>query len=543
MKGLTVSYLRVSTVAQRESETISTQRHALARYFEQHKIKPDFQFEDDGVSGGIEIHKRPQGSQIYRLVSEGRVARLFVFALDRVGRDTIDSLLFLRLAESYGTRVIGISDNTDTSREGSTLETEIKAVIAAQYRRDRVRQSRAGLRRRAAEGKISTRPPFGFKVIDGHLAIDEPKAEVMRAAFRKMAQGIRTKEIVTWLNESAALSPTGKRWRHDTLIYLLKNTAYVGEYRCFITPKRNPQGGRRIARDPKDVITIACPAIVSSELFDAAQERLAFNRRWYATNAKHFYLLKSLLRCGECGLVYVAHTIVGRKYRDHRYPDVRYYECGSVCNRDYETCGNVRLNAEKVERAVWGEIESFIVSPSHAIDQLVARLNRQAQAAQRSAGRELEKMREAQHKNKQARERLTMAVANGIVSDEDARTGFQELSREAEALASGEGALLRTVNDQKSRRQQATSAKELLSALRERLESGLTLEKRSELARRLIRKAVVNRHADGKIAVVVEYMFGGPLCFGPVGFALPDTLEPKQTDRTSGLTITRTLTM
>src|SRR6185437_3087060 len=104
------------------------------------------------------------------------------------------------------------------------------------------------------------------------------------------------------------------------------------------------------------------------ELFDAVQERLAFNRRWCANGGKRFYLLKSLLRCGECGLTYVGHSVVGRTYRGKhhvsKYADVRYYECGREGNRDYDNCGTARLNADRIERAVWGEIESFILSPS-----------------------------------------------------------------------------------------------------------------------------------------------------------------------------------
>lgn len=522
-KNLNVSYLRVSTANQREAETIGTQRHALERYFEQHRIKPDHQFEDDGVSGGIEIHKRPQGGELYRLVSEGRVARLFVFALDRIGRDTIDHLLFMRLAESHGTQVIGISDNTDTSREGSTLETEIKAVIAAQYRRDRVRQSKAGLRRRAAEGKVSTRPPFGFTLLDGRLVTDEPKAEVMRLAFRSVAQGVRTKQIVTQLNESGAPSPSGTRWRHDTLIYLLKHTAYAGEYRSFITPKKKPGGGERIKRDSSEAITIQCPAIVSRELFDTTQERLAFNRRWCANGAKRFYLLKSLLRCGECGLSYVGHTVVGRKYhgkhRDYRYPDVRYYECGSCSNRDYEKCDNARLNAERVERVVWSEIENFILSPSKVIDQLVSRYNRQTDLAQKNATRDLHRMQDAQRKNKKARERLTMAVANGIVSDDDARTAFDELRREADSLEASEAQLQNQARAHTEYSRRMTSARELLDLLKQKLEGGLSHEKKAELVRRLINRATVKKYPNGAIAVVVEYLFGDPSCFAPVGFA------------------------
>lgn len=543
MKLLTVSYLRVSTANQRDAETISTQRHALARYFESHGIKPDLQFEDDGVSGGIEIHKRPQGSELYRLVSEGKVSQLFLFSLDRVGRDTIDSLLFLRLAESHGTQVIGISDGTDTNREGSTLETEIRAVIAAQYRRDRTRQSKAGLRRRAAEGRISTRPPFGFKVVDGKLEVDEAKADVMRFAFKSVAQGIRTRQIVSMLNERAAPSPSGRGWRCDTFIYLLKHTAYAGEYRAFVTPKRVGGRARRVPRDPADAITIPCPAIITRELFDTVQERLAYNRRWTANGAKRFYLLKSLLRCGLCGLAYVSHNIHGRKYRGRKYKDTRYYECASCTHRDYEYCRNVRLNADRIERAVWGEIESFILSPSHVIDQLVSRFNTQALQSEKHAKRDLKRTQEAQRANLKARERLTMAVANGIVSDADARAGFAELTREAEALANTEAAMLQSANDRNAHHRQVTNARELLEQLRARLNAGLDLEKKAELARRLIRRGIVSLSAEGKASVTIEYVFARPASFGSVGFALADTLAPKETDQGASATITKTLIM
>ena len=117
MRDLICSYLRVSTANQRDEQTIETQRYALDRYCELYGIQVDRRFEDDGVSGGIEIHKRPKGSELYKLISAGSVKCLLLFHADRIGRDTIDSLLFHRLAESQGTRIIGTADGTDTARE------------------------------------------------------------------------------------------------------------------------------------------------------------------------------------------------------------------------------------------------------------------------------------------------------------------------------------------------------------------------------------------------------------------------------------------
>ncbi|HUE83335.1 MAG TPA: recombinase family protein [Pyrinomonadaceae bacterium] len=520
MKKLDASYLRVSTAMQREIGTIESQRLALARYFEQQGIRPDLQFEDDGISGSIEIHKRPQGSELYRIVSEGRVARLFCFGLDRIGRDTIDALLFLRLAESHGTQIIGISDGTDTAREGSALESEIKTVLNAQFRRDCTRRTRAGLRRRATEGKVSTRPPFGFKSIEGRLVIDDRKASVMRSIFRDVANGLRTRDIVARLNEDNEPSPTGRGWRHDTLIYLLKHRAYVGEYFAFTTPKKRRGGGRRIPRDPQDAVVIPCPAIVTTELFNAVQDRLAFNRRWCANGGKRFYLLRSLIRCGKCGLSYVGHAIVGRKYRDRVYPEVRYYECGSVSNRDYQFCRNARLNADRIEKAIWSEIEGFLETPSRVLEQLAGRLNKDMAVEQKNFGRDRKKLETLRRKNLEARERLALAVARGVVSDTDAQLAFAELTREAEGLDNRQSIMERTQAHEFAQQRQIVNAEALLRTLRERLERGFTPAKRSELARQLVKKVVVDQNPEGRAIVEVEYVFPAPVCFGSGVLAL-----------------------
>ncbi|MDQ3665405.1 MAG: recombinase family protein [Acidobacteriota bacterium] len=522
MENLDVSYLRVSTASQRDAETIETQRHALARYFEQQGINPQLQFEDDGVSGGIEIHKRPKGSELYRLVSTGQVRRLFVFSLDRIGRDTIDGLLFLRLAESRGTQIVGISDGTDTTREGSTLETELKTVISAQYKRDCTSRTKAGLRRRASEGKISTRAPFGYTVEAGQLVIDEVKAEILRRAFVRAARGDRTREIVRWLNESCAPSPRGKGWRHDTFIYLLKNRVYAGEFVSFGTPRRRPGGGSRIRRDATEQIIIPCPAIVTKELFEAVQARLTFNRKWCATSRKNFYLLKSLVRCGKCGRAYVGHTIGGRRYKDKRYADIAYYECGTVTNRDYQFCGNARVNAGRLEAVIWQQIEAFISSPSKIIERLKECYNRQAASGDLTVEGRWKRVVDQKTKNREARERLTLAVARGVVTDEDAMRARETLGREFASLEKEGIELNDARNENDSQRKRLLDVQDLLTALRERLHEGFSPQKRSEIARCLVRQAIVSKSATGRAEVAVQYVFPAP-GFSTVGLAFKDS--------------------
>lgn len=528
MRQLTVSYLRVSTANQRDADTIATQRHALASYCEANSITVDQSFEDDGVSGGVEFGKRPSGGELFKLISSGRVKTLLLFHADRIGRDAIDSLLFHRLAENLGVAIIGVADGTDTRREGAALTTEIKTIIAAEYRRDCTRRTKAGLRRRAANGKISTHPPFGYVAQNGFLVIDEPRAEIVRQMFARVAQGERTRAVVQWLNERNAPSPRGNGWRCDTFLALLKNRTYAGEFVAFRTPRKQAQGGKRIQRDPSEQIIIPCPAIIPQELFALVQNRIAFNRLWCSTSRKNFYLLKSLIRCGDCGKGYVGHTVSGRRYKERAYPDVAYYECGSLTNRDYEFCGNVRLRASEIERAVWDQIESFISSPTEIIERLRASYNQQVTSGSQSTTRKLKRVRDQKTKNQQARERLTLAVARGIVTDDDALRAQETLTRELADLEKQETQLTDAHAETESHQRRLLDAQGLLAALRVRLDEGLSPDKRAEIARCLVRQITVKKGEGKQARVSVQYVFPSPFSFSPVGSALAYTTSQQQ---------------
>lgn len=514
-----ISYLRVSTAQQRDAETIATQRHALSIYFDAHRISvsDELRFEDDGVSGGIEIERRPSGQRVCGLIKSGKVKRLFLFHSDRIGRNLIDTLLFHEMARNQGVQIIGIADGTDTFREGNDLLTELKAVLAAEYRRDASRRTRAGLQRRVAAGKITTRPPFGYTSDGGFLVVHPEQAAALSRAFLEMARGRRTVDIVSDLNRDAVVSPRGKGWRHDTLIMLLRRRAYMGEYVAFRTPKRRPGGGGRIPPDPSKQVVIPCPAIVSRELFGAVQEKIEFNRKFSRTPQKRVYLLKGLMRC-ECGRTYIGHAVTGRRYKDRVYPDTVYYECASLCNRDYEYCGGARINAKRLEAVIWEEIESFILTPDRVIEQLVMRYNQRVTSSRRDVEQGLKKLAGAKKKNQDERERLVLAVARGLFSDDEVRGTRAILDRELSRVESGEREFEQELGDSESRRRQVLDAEALLMSLRVHVERGFTAQKRMEITRHLVQAARVSTGADRRPNIAVQYVFPVPSSVVPSGF-------------------------
>ncbi len=125
-------------------------------------------------------------------------------------------------------------------------------------------------------------------------------------------------------------SATG--WRDNTISYILRNSAYVGEFRY------------------KDVkIPLPELAIIDRSTFDQAQTQRGKNARQAQRNRKYDYLLAGgLLRC-RCGAAMTARSAyAGRK----RY---YYYVCCHQGRRylDHYTCREGGVRADKADAVAW----------------------------------------------------------------------------------------------------------------------------------------------------------------------------------------------
>ena len=78
-----IAYYRTSG----DSQSIEAQRHALGGGF-------DREFADEGVSGAIKAEERPAFAQLLQYVREGDT--IYVYALDRLGRDALDVQAMIR---------------------------------------------------------------------------------------------------------------------------------------------------------------------------------------------------------------------------------------------------------------------------------------------------------------------------------------------------------------------------------------------------------------------------------------------------------------
>src|SRR5215207_565104 len=161
---LVALYLRVSSEEQRDRETIEIQDDFLEQYRNLYELEVADIYKDDGISGTIPLHERPEGRRLLEDAKAGKFDTVLVYKLDRLGR----SLLVIvdahdRLAQA-GVSLRSATEPIDTSTPSGRLIFQMLASFA-EYERETIgERTRAGLHRAFRNGKHVGRIPYGYRI-------------------------------------------------------------------------------------------------------------------------------------------------------------------------------------------------------------------------------------------------------------------------------------------------------------------------------------------------------------------------------------------
>lgn len=142
---LRVAYARVSTADQSAAAQLDQLRAAA----EARGTPLDLGVEE--VACGAS--DRPQLDQLERKARQGRIAQLWVVALDRLGRSTVDVLGRLARLDAAGCHVVALREALDLSTPAGRLQAQLLAAFSEFEReliRERTRAGIAAARRRGA---------------------------------------------------------------------------------------------------------------------------------------------------------------------------------------------------------------------------------------------------------------------------------------------------------------------------------------------------------------------------------------------------------
>lgn len=298
-------YGRYSSSNQTE-QSIEGQLHVCEKYAEQNDIEIVGKYIDRAQSGTNANRKEFQ-----RMITDSETGKfdvVLVYKLDRFARNRFDSAVYKRKLRDNGVRVVSATEAITDTPEGIIMEAVLEGMDEY-YSAELSRKMRRGREESFRKGKfLPTHVPFGFRKVDKQLAIDETTAPIAAEIFRRYAAGERLKDIEIWLNGIGVRNAAGNEWDSCSLSRLLHRSYYYGEYRF-----GDFEGA------------VPCPAIITRELFDKVQNRLAESAKRRRESSTGFdYMLTGKFFCAE------HHRMISGISKDGKYFRYRCLDCHHV---------------------------------------------------------------------------------------------------------------------------------------------------------------------------------------------------------------------
>jgi len=172
-------YLRVSSEEQRGAGTIETQREFLLRHAERSGFEVAETYADDGISGTVPLHKRPEGARLLEDAGEDRFQTVLVYKLDRLGRTQLWILNAADRLEGMGIALRSATEHFETVSSQGRLMFQMLGSFA-EFERASIRErTRDGLHRAWRNGRQTGTIPYGYTIAgDGSLALVPEQAQV-----------------------------------------------------------------------------------------------------------------------------------------------------------------------------------------------------------------------------------------------------------------------------------------------------------------------------------------------------------------------------
>jgi len=528
-------YARVSSVRQREEQTIGSQTTALIEAAARLEldVPTDWVFEDEGYSGATLV--RPALERLRDLAAQVPVDVVLCYSPDRLARRYAYQALLIDEFARAGTEVRFVNGPRGETPEDELL-IQFQGMIAEYERAQIAERTRRGKTHRARAGVVNVLggAPYGYRYVrrsedaEARYEIIEAQAAVVRALFRRYVDdNVAIAELVRGLAADGVATSTGKaRWDRSTVWGMLRNPAYAGRAaylktgRVDGTPTVNRiarRQGRAMSvharsrpRPTEDWIEIAVPAIIDEDTFAAAGRRLAENRRFSARNTKEPSLLMGLVSCQSCGYAYYR-TSTRTKTRK-----LYYYRCLGSDDYRYEhgrVCDNRPVRADFLDDVVWGQVTALLADPrivQAELDRRLAELRAANPATAERSRLELELTRVTK-----SVARLVQAYQEDLLTLEELRTLMPDLRAKETSLRSSLASLDAQLVDRDTYLKLAENLEGFLTRLRETACTA-TIEDRQNVLRSVVKEVLV-----GPERVIIRHTIPGvDHPFRPTGYRL-----------------------
>lgn len=371
-------YTRVSTSMQIDGYSLDAQKERLTKYAEGNDMVIAGEYSDEGKSGK-NIAGRVDFQRMLNDIAckKDGVEYVLVFKLSRFGRNAADTLTSLQFMQDYGVNLISVEDGIDSSKEAGKLMVHVLSAVAEIERENILVQTMEGRKQKAREGKWNGGfAPYGYKLVDGELIIEEDEAEAIRIIFDKFVHtNLGYNGVVNCLNNNGIKKKARQngyltQFTTSTVKAILDNPVYYGKIAYGRRKTTKIEGTRNeyhvVAQKEFDVYDGRHKAIVDEQLWKdvQAKRRATASKLEKKHDLDHEHVLSGLVKCPVCGAGLYGNVKRAKRKDGSYYKTYFSYACKHRLNKDGHKCDyHKQWSEEKVDNAVSEIIRKLVNNP------------------------------------------------------------------------------------------------------------------------------------------------------------------------------------
>lgn len=298
-------YVRVSTLHQIDKDSLPMQKKDLAAYSSLILGTDDYViFEDAGYSG--KNTDRPKFQEMMTQIRAGGFTHLLVWKIDRISRNLLDFAAMYSELKDLGVVFVSKNEQFDTSTAMGEAMLKIILVFAELERNMTSERVTAAMISRASSGQWNGgRIPFGYNYNfdTGEFSFNPDEMESVKMIHDLYEEHRSLVQVARIMNGRGRYSRAGTLWSGNTILIILRNVFYCGDYQY----NRLKEGDRQKKKDKSEWVTVKDhhPAMISREqkerivaVLDSQAMQYKIHQRKHLT--KHVHVFGGLMVCGNC---------------------------------------------------------------------------------------------------------------------------------------------------------------------------------------------------------------------------------------------------
>ena len=418
------AYCRVSTDSKDQLNSYHTQIGYYTNFIAQH---PGWElvdiYADEGITG-TSLEKRDEFKRMLADCRAGKISRILVKSVSRFARNTLELIETTRELKELGVVVVFEEQGIDTAQMLGEMQLTLLAMAAQEESTSISKNMRWSIQKRMDAGTyLGNTAPYGYRLEDGQLKIEETEATVVRRIFEMRLSGMGQVAITQELNRKRIQPRDGKPWTVYRVRYILSNERYIGDslfQKKYIADPLSHKSVRNHGERDQYYIHDTHEAIISRENFQKVQESFQ-NQSPRRSKTPHLFVHRIL--CPQCGCHYRYIRSSGKPYWGH------------ASQSEIEpSCKDIRLPEESIQAAfvnLLGKLHTHsdaILSPTLSLLEEIAARQEQGNAKLYELNTALADLNEKAHT-------LQRLHNKGFIEDEDFREQSDALAAQRKKLS------------------------------------------------------------------------------------------------------------